>query len=353
MNSGHDAFLGKNRTVSASFVETILVVAQALGLSKECLRKQAGLTKASLQNPTNRVDEKIMLALFDQVIVQSGNEDFGLIMGQQSRPGTYSALGYAVMNCANLGEAFQLVPRYEDVVMEIGRTQIEIEGTQIKLIWGTQDNTPCSRALIDSIFSSWLFLAHWLSGKKTVPHKTQLTYPKPQDQTLHHQLFGKNIEFSCEQNAFIFVDPSVLEEKILQADTVMNKLMKQRVVELKAQLKSDQTVTRRITEVLRQTLPVGISSLSEIAKKMNVSERTLRRHLKEEGSNFQTLISDLRCTLACEYLKDLNLSILDIALLLGYSEHSSFTAAFKTWQGETPMAYRKRDKPVTTQIRPT
>jgi len=341
MNSGHDEILSKNRTVSASFIETMLVVAQKLGAPKSTLLKQAGLSGECLQDPTNRIDESIMLSLFEQIVKQSGKEDFGLIMGQQSRPGTYSALGYAVMNCAHLGEAFHLIPRYEDVVMEIGRTQIESEGAQIKLIWGTQDNAPCSRALIDSIFSSWMFLAHWLSGKKIAPHKTQFTYPEPLDQRFHHKLFGENIEFSCEQNAFIFIGSSVLDEKILQADLVMNNIMKQRMIELKAKLRHDLPTTQAITEVLKQALPIGISSLSEIAMKLKTSERTLRRHLKEEGSNYQELLSNLRHTLACNYLKDLNLSILDIALLLGYSEHSSFTAAFKIWQGKTPLAYRK------------
>jgi AraC-like DNA-binding protein len=64
--------------------------------------------------------------------------------------------------------------------------------------------------------------------------------------------------------------------------------------------------------------------------------------LKEEETNFQELLAKLRHALACNYLKDPNLSVLDVALLLGYSEHSSFTAAFKTWQGETPNLYRKR-----------
>tara|TARA_R110001592_G_C13189203_1_gene752169 strand:+ start:7510 stop:8553 length:1044 start_codon:yes stop_codon:yes gene_type:complete len=342
MNSGHITLLGRNRTVSASYIETMLVVAEQLGVSKDILLQQSHLSLELLQDPSNRIDERIMLSLFDLIVKQSGNDNFGLIMGQESRPGTYSALGYAVMNCANLEDAFQLIPRYEDVVMEIGQTQIKLEDKHIKLIWGTQGDAPCPRALIDSIFSSWLFLAFWLSGKKIVPHQTQLTYASPEDLSLHHQLFGENIEFSCKQNAFIFLDRSVLNEKVLQADVEMNQLMKQRAIELKAKLRSDCPTTQAITDSLRQTLPNGVSSLSFIAAKLNTSERTLRRHLKEEGNNFQELLTKLRHTLACNYLKDHNLSVLDVALLLGYSEHSSFTAAFKTWQGEAPNLYRKR-----------
>jgi len=283
-----------------------------------------------------------MLSLFDCAVKDSGHTDFGLLMGQQSRPGTYSALGYAIMNCANLSEALDLIPRYEDVVMEIGCTRIERQGDQVKLIWGTQNNTPCPRALIDSILSSWMVLAHWLTGKQITPDATHLSYPKPSNLSLHHQLFGKQVQFSCDKNAFVFRASTVLDEKILQADLEMNKIMKQRVISLKEQLNNKRPVSQSIITTLNQKLPQGIVALSDIALELNSSERTLRRRLKEENCNYQELLAALRHKLACDYLTDPGLSILDIALLLGYSEHSSFTAAFKSWQGETPIHYRKK-----------
>lgn len=75
---------------------------------------------------------------------------------------------------------------------------------------------------------------------------------------------------------FIFLDRSALNEKILQADIEMNQLMKQRVIELKAKLRSDCPTTQAITDTLRRALPNGESSLLFIATKLNTSERTLR-----------------------------------------------------------------------------
>jgi AraC-like DNA-binding protein len=342
MNFGHESSLIRNRTVSAAFIETMLVVAEQLGVNKESLLHRNKLTEQMLEDPVKRIDEALMLLLFDQIVNESKQENFGLIMGQHSRPGTYSALGYAVMNCAHLGEAFHLIPRYEDVVMELGCTRIEVESTHFKLIWGTLNNIACPRALIDSIFSSWMFLAQWLCGKRIVPYRADFSYSEPGDQALHHQVFGGNIRFSCQQNALIFMDHRVLEEKILQADQVMNAMMKQRLAQLKDQLANQHATVRVITDILMQSLPLGRASLSDVAIRLNSSERTLRRRLKEEGHHYQQVLAQLRHTLACNYLKDPSLSILDITLLLGYAEQSSLTAAFKIWQGETPGAYRKR-----------
>jgi len=342
MNSGQQKLIRNTRTVSAAFIDTILFAAEQLGLNKQELCQSVDLNADLLEDPSSRVKESVMLSLFDVIVRKSGNKDFGLMMGQHSRPGTYSALGYAIMNCANLSEAFELIPRYEDVVMEIGRTRIERQGNQVKLIWGTQNNTPCPRALIDSILSSWMFLAHWLTGKNTLPDITLLSYPKPSDQSAYRKLFGRDIRFSCTENAFIFCGATFLDEKILQADLAMNQIMTQRMISLKAQLDKERPLSQSIIATLNQKLPLGMASLSDIARELNSSERTLRRRLKEEGSSYQELLANLRHQLACTYLADPSLSILDITLLLGYSEHSSFTAAFKNWQGETPISYRQQ-----------
>jgi len=341
MKSGQEITL-KKRTVSSSFIETMLVVAQQNELDIPRICRDSGFSQILLKDPTSRVDEGVMFSLFEEIIRGSGNLDFGLVMGQQSRPGTYSGLGYAVMNCANLGDALSLIPRYEDVVMELGRTKIEFEGQRVKMIWGGPVGVLCPRALIDSILSSWLFLARWLTGVSARPDEVRFSYERPADTRLHHKLFGPNVHFSCSENAFVFSDGAILKEKILQADEEMNYLMTRRVKGLKEQLNTKNSDVAIVESTLRRLMPLGRVSLADVARDIGIGERTLRRRLSVGGSRFQDLLISLRHKLACEYLEDLGLSVLDIALLLGYTEHSSFTAAFKVWQGEAPMHYRKR-----------
>lgn len=49
---------------------------------------------------------------------------------------------------------------------------------------------------------------------------------------------------------------------------------------------------------------------------------------------------------ALHYLADRDLSLMEIALLLGYSEQSSFAAAFKVWMGVPPGEFRLRQAAV-------
>ncbi|MDH5173189.1 MAG: helix-turn-helix transcriptional regulator, partial [Gammaproteobacteria bacterium] len=74
----------------------------------------------------------------------------------------------------------------------------------------------------------------------------------------------------------------------------------------------------------------------------NVSRRTLQRRLKERNTNFQHMLQGVKSNLASKYLEDRSLSIIEIALLLGYGDPSSFSAAFKAWNGLTPSEFRRQ-----------
>jgi AraC-like DNA-binding protein len=87
-------------------------------------------------------------------------------------------------------------------------------------------------------------------------------------------------------------------------------------------------------------LPHGKARANEIAGRLGVSPRTFARWLSLEGLTFSEVLEGLRCGLAERYLADGNLSISQIAWLLGYQEVSAFTHAFKRWTGKTPREAR-------------
>ena len=89
-----------------------------------------------------------------------------------------------------------------------------------------------------------------------------------------------------------------------------------------------------------QSLHQGEPTLPIVAGHLALSSRTLQRRLQERGLVFQEILENTRRELAIRYLQDKNLSLTDIALLLGYSEQSAFNRAFKRWYNETPKSYR-------------
>ena len=342
MISGQNKKELAKRTVSVAFIDSLLYAAEQMGIDKTKLYSVLNISPDTHTEPTNRVSESVMHQLFDEILSQSESDAIGLEIGRLSRPGTYNALGYAAMSCSNLWEAFQLIPRYEAIVMEIGKTRVENHENKLHLIWGTTSPKDVSQLLADTIMASWLTLARWLTGKTISPSLTQLSYPEPEDTEIYRRFFACPVEFGCPENAFIFEEKNVLLSPILHADPAMAEIMQQRAEHLKGQIEANSSTVSKVEIALQKHLPLGEFSLKDIAQSLHLSDRTLRRKLQEEKNNFQTVLADVRLKLALNYLADSSLSILDIALLLGYSEHSSFSAAFKNWHGETPQDYRSK-----------
>jgi AraC-like DNA-binding protein len=92
---------------------------------------------------------------------------------------------------------------------------------------------------------------------------------------------------------------------------------------------------------LKRALTAGRPELRSIARDMAISERSLQRRLREEGYSFQSLLSDTRHQLACEYLSEASFDISEIAYLLGYEDQGSFYRAFQKWEELTPAAWRE------------
>ena len=78
-----------------------------------------------------------------------------------------------------------------------------------------------------------------------------------------------------------------------------------------------------------------------VAKKLNMSARTLHRKLKDKGRVYRDILRDVRKSMAIKYLDDAKLTLIEISYLLGYSEQSTFTRAFSNWFGKSPLRYRK------------
>ncbi len=80
----------------------------------------------------------------------------------------------------------------------------------------------------------------------------------------------------------------------------------------------------------------------EMARYLNISDRSLRRQLKVEGTNYKAILEGVKSETAIDYLRNTELSIDEIAALLGYSETSNFALAFKRWTNSAPGANREQ-----------
>jgi AraC-like DNA-binding protein len=101
-------------------------------------------------------------------------------------------------------------------------------------------------------------------------------------------------------------------------------------------LTQDALFRDRIRAYLLEVLASGRYSMLYVASKLAISNRTLQRRLRVEGTTFQEVLDEFRQELACHYLSATDYTSAEISFLLGYEEPNSFFRAFRAWTGQTP-----------------
>ncbi len=101
-------------------------------------------------------------------------------------------------------------------------------------------------------------------------------------------------------------------------------------------------IAGQLKRKLADLMARGEANADAACRALKLSRRTLQRRLKAEKTSFQSILKEVRAELAINYLKDARLRSLEIAMLLGYSNISSFTTAFKSWYDIPPAEYRQK-----------
>jgi AraC-like DNA-binding protein len=152
--------------------------------------------------------------------------------------------------------------------------------------------------------------------------------------------FGCDVEFGADCDEIIF-PASVTSLPIVGRDNYLNDLLRRYAEAALAGHSKGRTALRSAVEgVLPQLLPHARTSMSNVARQLAMSSRTLSRKLRDEGVAFTEILEESRTALAKSYLAERDLPVSEIAWLLGYREVSSFTHAFRRWTGMTPRQFR-------------
>ena len=112
------------------------------------------------------------------------------------------------------------------------------------------------------------------------------------------------------------------------------------MIEYLAKLDQDH-ITQKVKATIIDQLPSGSATDEIVARALYMSSRKLQRQLQRAGTTFNTLLNEIRQDLAQKYLREEDTSMTEIAFLLGFSESSAFSRAFKRWVGVSPSEYRK------------
>ena len=289
------------------------------------------------------VEGEDALVLLEAAVDLSGDPSLMIRLGQELGIKSYGSFGFALMSCANVRESIQLLLRYGQVLFRPSWEVHELKGGLIlraQITKGTARQQQC----IAELLSSTLFaVGRALYGGKVERSegaKIFFTHQQPLYSASYHQAFKTPITFDAEHNQ-VFLPSDVLDIPVRTADRAKHIVFQQQCEEMLRGLNAVEKTTVAVRQLLIQSAG-DFLDIAQVASRLHMSERTLRRRLERESTNFRIIIDEVKNLLAREYLTKTQLIVADIAHLLDYAETVSFRRAFVRWNGVTPREYQQQ-----------
>lgn len=329
------------RTTSSNWALAIVQALELGGVDCASLFTELEMDYAALNDPDARFPQDGMTRLWQRAVELSGNPAIGLNMAQVVRPASFHVVGYALMSSRNLRDGFTRLVRYQRIIGEGADLNFlpQPDGYALTLaIHG--DRLPPARQSAEASLAYCLSFCRWMTGKPMRPREIRLQGAAPADLAPYQQVFQAPLRFNAEHYGLIF-DRADLEAPLPCANEALAQLHDRFAGEYLARFCSSR-VTHQARQVLCRLLPQGEPRRELVAQTLHLSQRTLQRRLHEEGTSYQQLLDDTRRELAEQYLGQVDLTLLEVAYLLGFSDPSNFFRAFRRWFNETPGEYRIR-----------
>lgn len=163
----------------------------------------------------------------------------------------------------------------------------------------------------------------------------------PGDISEHVRLFGCEPSFGHPDHSAVLIPTEVWSGKTAHADAEVAR-MHEAMLETAQNRLRDSQVEQRV----RQAVKAGLerrATLSEVARSLAMSDRSLQRRLREAGTTYRQVVDDVRRETCMEALKNSDASVEAIALMAGFNDASSLHKAFARWTGTTPSSWRERN----------
>ena len=268
-----------------------------------------------------------------------GDEAFGLRSAEVYLPSQLGALGYAWQASLTLRKACMRLERFIRVVNDKAVIHVEDRDGSMVVTLEVGLESMCNFARDDGALALITRMSRLICGDHFRLNAVNFRHETPRDTKPYFEYFGCELNFDCQQNQLLI--PINLADEMLAGANPELALLNDKVVTRRLANIDRNDIVARVRSALLDLLPHGHVSDDLTAEALHMSVRTMHRKLVDVDSSFRALLAEIRRDLAEAYILDNSLTLTEISLLLGFSEPSSFSRAYKGWTGTAPSEVRQ------------
>ncbi len=310
-----------------------------IGLPVAAFLEEAGLPPDLLSSPDNLMDVTAGARLATLGVNRTGCPHFGLLLGQGVKLSALGPIGDLAQNATDVGSALRgLILNLHlngHAVVPTLTVHQRLAEFQLRLFPDVQESHD---VLTDFTVAASYNVMRALCGPTFAPIEVLLTRRLPPRRAPYAVFFRCPVRFGEDHSALVFSE-HWLSHSVVGANAARRATLEGEVSAASRRQKLPPEVAAR--RALFAGLALGDVSVGRVAAMMGLHPRALNRQLSARGTTLAALLKDVRYQVARELLMIDTLPITEIAATLRYADLATFTRAFHSWSGTSPMAWRK------------
>src|SRR5215831_1502672 len=329
--------------IRGRFVLALAAAASEVGVPGELLTSRIGLSSEALADEEVFVDLEAYLGLWEQVMRTVRDPGFPMVYARTIKLESFGLPGFAALTAPDGLSAAQRMARYQRLTSDSGHITVDVHEEIVRFRWDRPGAlTLGMRVANEAVLAEAMAMVRQVGGPQVVAAAVTFRHPAPADTSAHRRFFGVSPRFGQRDDA-LDIPRAVLTRRMPLANP---DLASHFVAEAEARMRgAGEGIVARVERAALAELPSGAPSMRRIARSLQLSERQLRRELASAGLGFRSIVEDLRRERAAALLGRERATVVDTAFVLGFSEVSAFSRAFKRWFGLPPAEYRQRAQP--------
>jgi AraC-like DNA-binding protein len=312
-----------------------------LGTPLDAVLHGTGITPDQLR-PDAFIPYAAFLAILDNACRLTGRDDIGMLLGRRLTLTALGPLGPVMRHAATLREALADFTAFQTGNSTGGAVYLLRADGGLILGYGVYDtSSPVTPQMYDLVLAIGCNLIAELTGGLGVPEEILLSRAAPVDPSPWQRLARCPVRFGQNQTG-LRLRAATLDLALPAANAPLRDQALSRL--LSGPDGVPLSISARVRHLLRPMLLAGQAAMEDVAARLSLHPRALRRRLCAEGTTFAALKDEVRFAAARELLLLGPLGLTDIAITLDCGSASSFIHSFRRWSGQPPGEWRRRQR---------
>jgi len=326
--------------VSVTLVRSLFEELARNGDDPAPLLARAGVDLDLLDDPNARLDAATYDRLHELALELTGDPALGLHMAEHVQLTAFHVVGFLTVHCRTLRQAIELFARYRQLLSHCEPPRLREEGGRAILTCAfVAGSDRCNQLRAEFGIASMVRIARAVLGASQPPYLVEFTHDAPDHADEYERVLGCPVQFGREAIVIHF-DARMLDAPHIHANPELRKLLESEAERHLASLTAPRCLWARVRALIVDEYGRGRPSMPQIARRLGMSARSLRRRLDGEGRTYTEVAEEAMADVARRLLDEPDTTIQAIADRLGFSEPSAFHRAFKRWTGQTPGQFR-------------